>query len=137
MTPVRVVPAAAILRDNDAVIEHKLYWISADSNKEALYLVALLNSEAIRRRVSQHQSRGQWGARDFDKLLANALPAFDPSSSVHQQLIKNAATAQKIAGAVEFKDGMHFIRVRQLVRRALMEDGIGATIEGLAEQALG
>ena len=130
------IPAAAILRDESAVVEHGLYYTGSLGHSEALYLCALLNSEFLRNRVSSLQAKGQWGARHFDKLLANALPAFVPSASVHKELVKAARAAQKVAGAVEFKDGMHFIRVRQLVRRALLEDGIGAKIEELAEQAL-
>ena len=42
---------------------------------------------------------------------------------------------QSIA-SVELKTGQHFIRIRQLIRRALIEDGIGQKIEKLAEQAL-
>ena len=45
---------------------------------EARYLVAILNSETARERVEAYQSRGQWGARDFDKVIFNLpIPRFD------------------------------------------------------------
>ncbi|HVN28736.1 MAG TPA: hypothetical protein VMT64_09640, partial [Candidatus Binataceae bacterium] len=62
--------------------------------------------------------------------------AFEQNNSVHQQLVKAAIRAQKVANAVELKSDFHFIRARQNIRKALAEDGIGATIEKLAEQAL-
>ena len=61
--------AAAILRDDPAAIEHKLYWAGVDTIEEARYLAAILGSEAARRKIEGLQSRGQWGARDFDKVM--------------------------------------------------------------------
>ena len=55
-------PAAAILSDQEAVLEHKLYW-AATGKREANYLIAILNSETTRSRVAHMQSRGQWGTR--------------------------------------------------------------------------
>ena len=77
--PVRVVyaasgtqPAAAVLRDPGGVVEHKLYWADVEEN-EGHFLAAVLNSEAARSRVAHLQSRGQWGARDFDKVIFEHL----------------------------------------------------------------
>jgi hypothetical protein len=64
-------PAAAILRDGRAVVEHKLYWASVADEDEARYLTAILNSETARSRVAHMQSRGQWGARDFDSSCSS------------------------------------------------------------------
>src|SRR5206468_3824256 len=70
-------PAAAIIRNRSAVIDHKLYWAGAGED-EARYLEAILNSETARAAVRHLQSRGQWGARDFDKvMLSLPIPVFD------------------------------------------------------------
>ncbi len=59
-------PAACVLRESKTVIDHKLYWSKPTSIAEAQYLSVILNSETSRKRVESMQSRGQWGARDFD-----------------------------------------------------------------------
>jgi hypothetical protein len=66
-------PAAAIISDNTAVIDHMLYWLRTRSLEEAYYLAAILNSEAARRRVESKQAQGQWGARHFDKVMPSGI----------------------------------------------------------------
>ena len=61
--------AAAIVRSARVVIDHKLYWMPVDSEAEAQYLIAILNSETARSRVQKLQSEGQFGPRDFDKVM--------------------------------------------------------------------
>ena len=79
--------AAAVLENAEAVIEHKLYWAPVKSLDEARYLIAVLNSEAARRRVASLQSRGQWGARDFDKVMWTLpIAEFDPANPLHTAL---------------------------------------------------
>jgi transposase len=69
------------------VIEHKLYWSSFAAENEALYLAAVLNSETARSRTAALQSRGQWGARDFDKVLFTLpIPRYDNAVSLHTAL---------------------------------------------------
>ena len=51
--PVRVVyggwgaPTAALLDDNDAIIDYKLFWITCRNTQEANYLLAVINSETL------------------------------------------------------------------------------------------
>jgi hypothetical protein len=137
-SPIRIVyaasgtlPAAAVLRDPGTVVEHKLYWAAAEEN-EAYYLAAILNSEAARSRVAHLQSRGQWGARDFDKVIFELpIPAYEPSTALHQQLAATARLAEKVAESVTLSPGMHFVRMRSMVREALLADGVGQKVEVL------
>lgn len=131
-------PAAAVLRGSaEAVVDHKLYWAAATED-EALYLVAILNSETARSRVAHMQSRGQWGARDFDKLILGLpIPKFDPKAAVHRQLVAAARRAEEVAAGVPFKEGMHFVRARGIIREALAEDGVSARIDELVARLLG
>ena len=79
-----ILPAAACLKDSRGVVENKLYWAAPNSRQEAYYLVAILNSETARASVEHLQSRGQWGARDFDKvMLSLPIPPFDPRNALH------------------------------------------------------
>lgn len=130
-------PAACLLRDQRAVIEHKLYWTAPASEAEGRYLTAILNSETARARAAQYQSRGQWGARDFDKVIFN-LPIlrFDPEEALHRDLAAASARAEAAAALVELPENARFQRARALVRTALAEAGIAQTIDALVARLL-
>jgi SAM-dependent methyltransferase len=131
-------PAAIVLRDKRAVIEHKLYWAKPASEEEAHYLSGILNSETARARAERYQSRGQFGARDFDKVMFNLpIPVFDAKETLHRELAEAGAHAETVAANVELKEGEKFQRARKRVRDALADDGIGGDIEKLVEKLLG
>ena len=125
-------PAAALLRDQEALIDHMLYWTSIEHEEEAYYLVAILNSEEARARIAGRQSRGQWGARHFDKVMLELpIPRFDPDSRLHQDLAKEAKDAERLAAAVVLREGMHFSRARKAIRDALRANGVAGKIDVL------
>lgn len=130
-------PAAMILRDSRSVVEHKLYWGTPESEEEAYYLTAILNSETGRSRAERYQSRGQFGARDFDKVIFNLpIPIFSADEPLHRDLAEAGARAESVASMVELVDGERFQRARKRVRHALAEEGIGGEIEKLVEKLL-
>ncbi len=130
-------PAAALLFDRQGVIDHELYWLAVEIIAEGRYLLAILNSETTRKRAEHLQSRGQWGARHFDKvMLSLPIPHFDNSNKLHKALEKAAGHAEKIAAAVQLKEGMHFIRARKEIRNALHDDGIAQKIDVLVAELL-
>jgi hypothetical protein len=130
-------PAACIVRDRRTVIDHKLYWMAPSNENEANYLAAILNSETGRARVAQFQSRGQWGARDFDKVMFNLpIPRFDPARSLHSDLATAGARAERAAALVELPENVRFQRARAMIRTALTEAGIAQTIDGLVTDLL-
>ena len=51
--------AAAVISDELAVIDQKLYWGPVESLEEAHYLCAILNSEVLRVGVAPYQAQGQ------------------------------------------------------------------------------
>jgi SAM-dependent methyltransferase len=142
--PLRVVyaasgtlPAAALLRGPTAICEHKLYWTGIDDDNEARYLLAILNSETARARVEHLQSRGQWGARDFDKVIFSLpIQPFDAGNELHQRLASAAERAERVAAEVQLPEGEHFVRARQRIREALREDGVAAEIDRLVGELL-
>jgi hypothetical protein len=145
LSPMRLVyakagalPAACIIRDDRAVIDHMLYWSKPASEDEAYYLCAILNSETARSRAAQYQARGQFGARHFDKVMFNLpIPLFKAGNALHAELAQAGAQAEAVAASVELKEGEKFQRARKRVRDALAEDGIGGEIEKLVEKLLG
>jgi hypothetical protein len=145
ISPVRVVyaasgsmPAAMIIRDDRAIVEHILYWSSFTSEDAAQYITAVLNSETARARAEQYQARGQFGARHFDKAMFNLpIPLFDARDALHRRLAAAGAEAESVAQMVELKEGEKFQRARKRVRDALIEDGIAPQIEKLVDKLLG
>jgi hypothetical protein len=142
--PVRVVyaasgtlPAAAVLRDTSAVVDCELYWAPAEGD-EARYLEAILNSETARSQVAARQSRGQWGARHFHKVMLDLpIPAFDGSAQLHRHLAALAEAAEGVASAVELPPGLSFVRARQLIRQAVWESGVGGQINAAVAELFG
>lgn len=145
IAPIRVVyassgtqPSSAVIRDTGAVIDNSLYWMSSQEEREATYLVAILNSETARLRSEKFQARGQFGARHFHKVMFNLpIPIFKANEKLHRELASAGAEAERVAALVELKDGEKFQRARKRVRDALAEDGIGGEIEKLVEKLLG
>lgn len=143
ITPLRVVyskagtlPAACIVR-NAAVIDHKLYWCAPAGEQEAEYLQAILNSETTRSRIAALQSRGQWGARDFDKVMFTLpIPRFDEKQKLHRQLADAAAEAERTAARVAIPETAKFQHARRMVRDALAEAGISQKIDALVARLL-
>lgn len=130
-------PSACYFEGVGAVVEHKLYWSSVRNLSEGRYLVAILNSEAARKRVENLQSRGQWGARDFDKVVFTLrIPVFDSKVALHRDLATLAAEAERLAALVELPEGVKFQRARKLVRDALTEAGIARKIDALVAKLL-
>ena len=130
-------PAACLIQDSHAIIDHKLYWSAPANLNEARYLAAVLNSEMARSRAAAYQSRGQFGARDFDKVMFNLpIPRFDPKSKLHRDLAADAEKAETIAAAVALPEGVKFQRARRMVRDALGEAGLSERIDALVARLL-
>jgi len=144
IAPLRVVyakagtqPAACLLRCARGVVDHNRYWMAPCDEAEGRYLTAVLNSETARARAAKYQSRGQWGARHFDKVMFNlAIPRFDAEEKLHGALAAAAVRAKEVAAAVELPEGVHFQRARRLVRAALAEVGVSEEIDGLVAALL-
>ena len=78
------------------------------------------------------QSRGQWGARDIDKVMFTLpIPRFDSKIGLHKDLAAAGAEAEKVAAAVELAETMHFGTARRRVREALAEVGLSQRIDAL------
>jgi SAM-dependent methyltransferase len=129
--------AAAVVRDDRAIIDHMLYWARVESEGEGQYLTVIFNSEATRARVERYQAMGQWGARHFDKVMFNLpIPKFDSNIKLHRDLAVVAERAEKVAAAVPLKEGEHFTRARKRIRDALRADGVADELDKLVERLL-
>lgn len=129
--------AAARLSSSDALIDHKLYWATVDSQDEARYLVGILNSAALLARVSPLQAKGLFGPRDFDKYVFSVpFPEFDRHVDEHFMLARAVENAEEIAAAIHISKSQKFTEARNLVRSALTKSGVARDIEDAARQVL-
>jgi len=114
-----------------------LYWTSVNDEREAHYLVGILNSEAARKRIEGLQSEGQFGARDFDKVMFSLpIPRFQASNRLHLQLARTAMEAEQRVQEMEMKSSWSFQRIRRSVREALNESGLNERIDAFVEALL-
>ena len=91
--PVRLVynqsgaPTAALLKDDDALVDYTLFWIACKSLEEANYLLAIINSNALEEAVNPFMARGQFGARHLQKHLWKLpIPEYDPANPLHADI---------------------------------------------------
>ena len=128
--------AAAILTDESAVVDHKLYWGTAQSIAEARYLTAVLNATVLTMAVRPLQARGEHNPRDFDKYIWRLpIPQYDPGDSAHRWLVTLAEHAENIAGRVALRP-VRFEARRRSVRQTLAEDGVAADIDAIVKTLL-
>lgn len=122
--------AASLIRDADAVIEHKLYWCPVSSEAEGHYLCAIINSVMVLERVKPLQALGLFGGRDWDKnIFAAVFPTFDPANDLHAKIAGLGERAEKVAQAIDVSGASTFQAVRKTVRAALTKDGVAKDIE--------
>ena len=88
--PIRIVytkagrATAAIVQNNDVLIDHLLYWVNCRSTDEAYYLLAIINSGALYEAATPFMARGQFGPRDLHKHLWKLpIAEYDDSDALH------------------------------------------------------
>ena len=87
-------PTAALLHEDDAIVDCKLFWIACRDAREAHYLLAIINSDALYELVTPLMSKGQFGARDLQKHLWKlSIPEFDSGNSLHVRVSQAGETA--------------------------------------------
>lgn len=123
--------AAALVRDDAAIIEHKLYWAPVATEEEGHYLSAILNSATLLERVKPLQALGLFGTRDFDKnVFAVPFPTYDSTNALHLRLAGLAEKSESVAATVDIVEARTFQSARKKVAAALLEAGISQEVEG-------
>ncbi|RZD67801.1 restriction endonuclease [Streptomyces albidoflavus] len=129
--------AAARVSDPSAVVDQALYWAAAANADEARFLVAVLNSEEMTKRVRPLQARGQHNPRHFVKFVWQApVPLYDPNDARHTELAMLAAEAETLVEGMEFPQ-VSFEALRRRVREAVAASSVGQRIEELVSEVLG
>ena len=114
-------PTAAILTDDDHIVDYKLFWISCKDFQEANYLLAIINSEFLAAAVNQYTTPNWAGkTRDLQKHLWKLpIPEFDQNSALHRSVAEAGEAAT--TGAVREVARLHAARDRVTVTIARRE----------------
>ena len=89
-------PTATIIKDHRAVIENALFQTVCESEPEAYYLIAIINSNKLAAAAESFMPRGLYGARHFHKHgWKLPIPRYDADDPLHVKLSELAATAEQ------------------------------------------
>ena len=148
--PVRIVytgygqPTAALIEDNNVIVDYKLFWITCKDMQEANYLLAIINSQTLYDAVAPLMSKGQFGARDLQKHLWKLpIPEYDAADPLHREIAEAGAAAAR--GAAERLADLRSQRgerltvtiARRELRAWLRASAEGAAVEGAVGRLLG
>ena len=148
--PVRVVysgsgaPTAALLHDDDAIVDYKLFWVACKDAQEANYLLAIINSEKLAEDVNKFTTPNWAGkTRDLQKHLWKLpIPEFDPENPIHMRASKagEAATlgaADQLAQLRQQRDRVTVTIARRELRKWLRNSPEGQAVEDAVKRLLG
>ena len=92
-------PTAALLKNEAALVDYTLYWIACKDIREANYLLAIVNSNALYGRVESLMPKGLFGPRHLQKHLWKLpIPEFSPSQELHAIIADAGSRAAAAAG---------------------------------------
>lgn len=127
---------AARLTDQRSLVSETLYWAACQSQHEALYLVAILNSRTLLARIQQLQSEGQFGPRHFHKVVfAAGFPLFDSADDLHLALAAAGSEAEAIVGDLGIAD-VPFQQARRRARTAFYSSETALEIDEMVSLLL-
>ena len=138
-------PTAALISDNDVVVDTKLYWVTCKNIQEANYLLAIINSDALATAVNQYTTPNWAGnTRDLHKHLWKLpIPEYDNSEPLHREIAEaGAATAlgaaARLAELRESRGASVSVTIARRELRAWLRAGPeGAAVEGVVGRLLG
>ena len=135
-------PTAALVHDDAALLDHKLFWITCRDIPEANYLLATINSDTLYKAVSPLMAKGQFGARDLQKHLWKLpIPEFDSASPLHVRISDaGAAAAHGAAGQLDqlrqTRDNVTVTIARRELRKWLRQSPEGKAVEDAVGELL-
>ena len=147
--PIRVVyggwgaPTAAILTEDDHIVDYKLFWISCKDSQEANYLLAIINSEFLAVAVNQYTTPNWAGkTRDLQKHLWKLpIPEFDQNCALHRSVAEagEAATTgalRELARLRAARDRVTVTIARRELRKWLRSSAEGQAVEDSVAELL-
>jgi len=147
--PVRIVynqsgaPTAAILGDDEAIVDYTLYWVGCRDLSEAHYLAAIINSDQLFAAVKPLMPKGQFGSRHLQKHLWRLpIPEFDGGNSLHVSIADAGrqtavGVERELERLGEERPGFTVTIARREVRKWLRESAEGQRVEEVVGALLG
>jgi hypothetical protein len=114
------------------VVDLSCYCVICDSDDEAGYLCAMLNSRAVDNAITAHQTRGEQGPRDIHRrpVAHVPIPRYNGDDPDHARLAGLTAKLHKAALAIEFTSARRAARYRDALGAPVLE------IDAIAERVL-
>ena len=147
--PVRVIyggwgaPTAALLLDNKAIVDYKLFWVACRNLEEAHYLLAIINSNALAEAVNKYTTPNWAGnTRDLQNHLWKLpIPLFNNADPVHAAIseagrLAREGAAEQLLGLKQERNKLTVTVARREIRKWLRESKAGKTAERAAEDLL-
>ena len=135
-------PTAALLHDDDAIVDYKLFWIACKDVQEAHYLLSIINSDALFNMVRPLMSKGQFGARDLQKHLWKLpVAGFNPDDPLHIEVseagrVATGGAAHRLEQLSQERERVTVTIARRELRAWLRESAEGETVERLVSKLL-
>lgn len=127
--------AAALIRDQQAIIDTKAYWSAVRTEAEGNFLVGILNAPSVTTLVRPLMSYGK-DERDIHKHVWRLpIPMFDPSNEVHSQISELARELTDEMRDRKFRSP-NFVTIRQDARKWLNSDHRALTLDELVQDLL-
>ena len=136
------VPTAALVEDDEALVDTTLYWITCASRQEASYLLAIINSDVLYEEVKPLMTKGQFGARDLHKHLWKLrIPEFDAGTSLHEEVayagqVAATSAAQQLAELRASRPRFNVSLARRELRKWLRTSPEGKAVEDVVGRLL-
>lgn len=80
------------------LIDQTLYWLTVESEDEGLYLVGMINSQALRTAIAPYLPRGNFSNRHIHTWPTKFIPRYDPDSDLHATVV---STTRELLGQVK------------------------------------
>ncbi len=148
--PVRVVytsagaPTAALLHDDDWIVDYKLFWTACRDVHEGYYLLAIINSECLAVAVNPLTTPNWAGkVRDLQKHLWKLpIPEFDAGDPLHLSVSRAGraaaeGAARELAALRQSRSKVTVTIARRELRKWLRESEEGKAVEEVVRELLG
>ena len=129
-------PTAALLHEDDAIVDYKLFWIACRDAREAYYLLAIINSDTLADAVNKYTTPNWSGkTRDLQKHLWKLpIPEFDAGKPLHVEVSEagDAAAqgvARQLAQLRQDRGDVTVTIARRELRKWLRESTEGKAVE--------
>ena len=141
--PVRIVysgsgtPTAALIRDDNEIVDYTLFWTVCKDEEEAYYLLAIINSDTLYESAKPFMARGQFGARHLQKHLWKLpIPEYDANNSLHTSISDagrkaSEGAATRLSELYEERDRVTVTIARRELRSWLRGSSQGRDVEDL------